>query len=260
MSSDSRKGIIMNDINEKELNTLISAYENNKIDNYFVSSYLSDIPANILSICDLSLTDECLEINSSCGQLTYYLCKKVKHIDSIEAGKNKLYFNKLRNKNNKNITYLNSLSEINNKKYDKIFLNDSIELLSNLKKLLSNKGCLYLSIDNKYGIKYLSGLKNESNILFDSLINKNYYSKKEIIRLIKEAGYKNYYFYYPLPDYKYPFLIYSEDFLPSKNSLHNISVKTDERFILFNEDEALNQAIENNEFETFTNSFFIKCW
>ena len=44
-------------------------------------------------------------------------------------------------------------------------------------------------------------------------------SKKD---LIKRSGFKRTYFYYPMPDYKLPTVIYSQDFLPRNENMQNV--------------------------------------
>ena len=77
--------------------------------------------------------------------------------------------------------------------------------------------------------------------------------------MLNEVGFKDYYFYYPIPDYKMPLEIYSEDYLPTVGQISNLGHSFDrDRYVLFNETKAMNEAIKSNEFEEFANSFLIK--
>ena len=46
--------------------------------------------------------------------------------------------------------------------------------------------------------------------------------EKTLDKIIKESGFKNTYFYYPLPDYKLPTVVYSQDYLPQNENMQNL--------------------------------------
>lgn len=48
------------------------------------------------------------------------------------------------------------------------------------------------------------------------------FSKSALENLVKESGFKNTYFYYPMPDYKLPTVIYSENYLPENDNMQNL--------------------------------------
>lgn len=96
--------------------------------------------------------------------------------------------------------------------------------LRNLKEHLNEDGKILLAIDNRLGIKYLAGAKSKyySRIYegVESEIRQkmpNLLLKKEIEKFIKEAGFSNYKFYYPLPDYRNTNSIFTDEFLPKSN-------------------------------------------
>lgn len=49
------------------------------------------------------------------------------------------------------------------------------------------------------------------------------FSKKGLEKLVRECGFKNTYFYYPMPDYKLPTVIYSQDYLPKNDNMLNMT-------------------------------------
>ena len=56
-----------------------------------------------------------------------------------------------------------------------------------------------------------------------------------------------------------PIEIFSQDYLPSVGQISNLGHSFDrDRYVLFNETKAMNEAIKSNEFEEFANSFLIK--
>lgn len=243
--------------------------------------HLSPIRGSILLPCDIHDNDECLEVGSGCGAITESLCMYSKHVTCVDLSKRRCEINFERNKHVNDLTiYAANFNDMKfEKKYDKIFLigvleyaklyfpnekNPFIYFLNKLKSLLKNNGELFIAIENKYGMKYFSGsAEDHTAVYFNSIegYDNNHvetFSKKQLISMFNEVGF-NYYFYYPLPDYKMPIEIFSQDYFPSVGQISNLGHSFDrDRYVLFNETKAMNEAIKSNEFEEFVNSFLIK--
>ena len=87
--------------------------------------------------------------------------------------------------------------------------------------MLKPNGKLLIAIENKYGLKYWCGAREDHTAIpFDGLnqyiLSKTAqtFSRQELADLVKNAGFENSFFYYPLPDYKFPQVIYSDEYLP----------------------------------------------
>ena len=243
--------------------------------------HLSPIRGSILLPCDIHDNDECLEVGSGCGAITESLCMYSKHVTCVDLSKRRCEINYERNKHVNDLTiYAANFNDMKfEKKYDKIFLigvleyaklyfpnekNPFIYFLNKLKSLLKNNGELFIAIENKYGMKYFSGAaEDHTAVYFNSIegYDNNHvetFSKKQLISMFNEVGF-NYYFYYPLPDYKMPIEIFSQDYLPRVGQISNLGHSFDrDRYALFNETKAMNEAIKSNEFDEFANSFLIK--
>ena len=62
--------------------------------------------------------------------------------------------------------------------------------------------------------------------------------------------------YYPVPDYRYPVTLYSDDYLPQTGDVTNISARLDGPGLWFRKrGEAMANACRNGDFAKFTNSF-----
>ena len=106
-----------------------------------------------------------------------------------------------------------------------------------------------------------------SRIPFDGINNYKFsniartFSKAELNSIIMASGFKNTYFYYPLPDYKMPQVIYSEKYLPKNGSLDNwipyYSINNNS--MISDEKHIYNDLTDNNVFEFFANSFLVEC-
>ncbi len=49
------------------------------------------------------------------------------------------------------------------------------------------------------------------------------FSKPELEQMLQENGFSKFKFYYPYPDYKFPAVIYSDEYLPKPGELRKIS-------------------------------------
>ena len=115
-------------------------------------------------------------------------------------------------------------------------------------------------------MKYLSGCKEdhfgkefigvEGYPMKEGIRTFSYY---ELIQMIEQAGFSNYFFYYPYPDYKFPHVIYSDDYLPKKGELRELGTNyTSPRIQTFDEIKAFNSLKMEDEFKIFSNSFLLE--
>lgn len=174
---------------------------------------------------------------------------------------------------------IENLEQYNNKKYDYIYLDGTLEnaekimktpnpytdLINYFHNLLKEDGSLFVAVNNKFGVKYLVGDKSEHcENIYDSIKNKfsegRLFSKNELVNIIKETNFANNRFYYPLPNYELPSVIFTDEYLPYKtNSKLNYNVIYDEdSLIVQDEIELLKLFISEGKFEEFTNSYIIE--
>jgi len=143
-------------------------------------------------------------------------------------------------------------------------------MLKDAKKHLKKDGELIIAIENKLGLKYWRGApEDHTNILFDSLegypknIGVKTFGKEELKELIIESGFneKKISFYYPLPDYKFCYELFSDNYLPSDThpisnrvfpSPHPIKSHT-----IFDELLVSKELQKNKLFDKFSNSFLV---
>ena len=136
-----------------------------------------------------------------------------------------------------------------------------------LKDCLKPNGKILIAIDNRLGIKYLSGAKSEYyEKVFEAPtseirnVKPNLLLKSELEKFINEAGIKNYKFYYPLPDYKLTNTIFTDELLPKSNNsklIYPINYEA-ESLVVFNEINVIKQICDNGDFVKFTNSYLIE--
>ena len=124
-----------------------------------------------------------------------------------------------------------------------------------------------IAIENQFGMKYFSGAwEDHTGILFDGILGyKNKqgirtFGKMELDEILKRSGFKYTKYYYPLPDYKLPNIIFSDEYVPTKERLKEYRPYLSEKnsFALYDEKEAYLDIIKNKQFSFFANSFIIE--
>ena len=110
-------------------------------------------------------------------------------------------------------------------------------------------GRLVLSLPNRDGIKYWAGAELEEEEM--SL------TWGELKELFASMGGKTAY-YYPLPDYKMPTAIYSDQYLPAEGEIPSLYAEYEKpRYRLFSEEAAYGAICQAGGFPQFANSFLV---
>jgi 2-polyprenyl-3-methyl-5-hydroxy-6-metoxy-1,4-benzoquinol methylase len=245
--------------------------------------HLSPIRQNIINWYPFRENSSCLEIGGGCGAITGALCQSLKEVKVVELSKRRSSINLERHKHFDNLEIIvGNLNDIQFKeKFDYITLNGVLEyagsftdtdepykdFLKQIKKYLKPDGKLIIAIENRYGLKYFAGAREDhTGKVFDGLTGYmdndkvRTFGKLELEKLLKYSGYENQEFYYPHPDYKMPMEIYSENWLPTSDTLLSSAPNFDaQRYELFSETEAFKGLIDNGQYEFFANSFLVIC-
>ena len=248
-----------------------------------VLCHLSPYRRNLLEWFTPDNGGRLLEIGAGCGALTGLFCEKFQEVVAVELSRRRADIIARRNSKNSNLEIVvGNLNDISfDKKFNYITLigvleyaakyteTDSpyLDFLAKIKTFLKPEGTLIIAIENKFGLKYWAGAKEDHNgRYFESI--ENYpndssvrtFGKYELNELLNQAGFKNINFYYPMPDYKLPTQVFSDDFLPDIGQLPEMSPNYDsERMLLFNESAAFDNIMLNKQFDFFANSFLLFC-
>lgn len=226
-----------------------------------------------------------LEIGAGCGAVTGCLCERVKSVTAVELSKKRSLINAYRHKGCDNLSILvanfkDIYEKLQKRKYDYITLIGVLEyadhyiggrdaqckFLEALDVLLNEKGKLIIAIENRLGMKYFAGCKEDHlGTLFSGIegygekdTKVRTFDRIELERLMKRAGYYNFSFYYPYPDYKFAECIYSDERLPGKGELiNNIRNYDGNRLVLFNEAKGFDSLVNSGLFPIFSNSFLV---
>ncbi|AJY74603.1 class I SAM-dependent methyltransferase [Paenibacillus beijingensis] len=248
--------------------------------------HLSSQRLNLLDWYSFDPNGRVLEIGAGCGALTGLLCEKTQQVIAVELSKRRAEIIGNRHRNQKNLeVVVGNLNDIQlQQQFDYVTLIGVLEyagkfttssspfhqFLLKIKEFIEDDGTLIIAIENKYGLKYWAGAREDhTGRIFDSLENYRSheqdlgvatFSNHELRNLLTETGFKDIEFYYPMPDYKMPVAIYTDDFSPSPGSFApNTDSYDQDRFLLFNEERTAKGITETGQFGFFANSFLVFC-
>lgn len=133
--------------------------------------------------------------------------------------------------------------------------NPKEQLMEYVKKHLKEEGKLLLAVNNKLGMKRYCERQQEDKDI--KTLN-----RKQLEELLNTCGLNHYKFYYPLSDYKTTNVIFTDQFLPSQETIgRNIALHEEEDFVFQPENDAWFPLLEQdkNLFPWFANSYFVEC-
>lgn len=252
-------------------------------DDWALLYHLSPIRENLLEWYDFGKDKTLLEIGSGCGGITSLFCRKCNRVVAIDLSKRRSMINACRNKQADNLEIiLGNFEDIRiEEKFDYVtligvmeysiyYINSEspfVDMLKKAKSYLKPGGKLIIAIENKYGIKYWAGAREDhtGNLMdgiegYRNVDRVRTFSRDGLRAILNEAGLKSQQFYYPLPDYKLPTVVYSERYLPKEYPIIGNTPNYDrQRFSFFDEGKAMNELIREGKFEEYANSYLVIC-
>ena len=243
--------------------------------------HLSPQRENIVDFVPITKQDKVLEVGSGCGAITGVLARKAGSVTCVDLSKKRSMINAYRHSDCGNVTiHVGNFQDIEPQlpqDYDYICLIGVFEygrgyiggeqpyeeFLRILLRHLAPGGRILIAIENKYGLKYFAGCKEDHLGTYFSGIE-NYqeessartFSRKGLEKIFQSCGIRDYHFYYPYPDYKFMTTVYSDAHQPGKGELSNNLRNYDrERMVLFDEKLAFDGIVEEGLFSVFSNSY-----
>lgn len=247
--------------------------------------HLTHTRTNILNWYPFERESHVLEIGCGLGAITNMLCDRCERVTAVELSKRRAAAALLRCREQENLEIIvGNLNDIAfEEKFDYITLigvleyqgsytntaHPYVDFLKKIKGLLKPEGKLLIAIENQYGIKYWCGAREDhTGVPFDGINqyrlggkNGKTFSKKSLEHMIRESGFLNSFFYYPMPDYKLPSVIYSQAYLPEDGNMHNMKCyyAPDKKTLIADEASLYEDIIQNGAFEFMANSFLVEC-
>lgn len=247
--------------------------------------HFTPVRHNLLSWYPFRDDTSLLEVGSGMGALTGLFCDRVAAVTAVELTARRASITAWRHRDRDNLTaiagnidaidpgdgfdYVTSIGVLEYAGRYSGSDNPFRDFLVRLRSFLKEDGMLVLAIENKFGFKYWSGAREDhSGRLFESLEGYPFqkevqtFSRRELETLLIEAGFGNARFYYPLPDFKLPREIFSDDYLPAPG--HGIRPgllpyidHSQPREHLFNEQLVMDAVVADGSFPFFANSFLV---
>lgn len=252
--------------------------------------HLSPLRANIIDWLPVASDAKGLEIGSGCGAVTGTLAEKCKELTCIDLSKKRSTINAYRNQEKENITIrVGNFKDIEpslDRDYDYIFLigvfeyakgyiggeTPYTEFLNIVRKHLAPEGKIVIAIENKYGLKYFAGCREDHLGEYFAGIEDypvggeeegaagivRTFGRNGLEKICKECGVREYSFYYPYPDYKFMTTLYSDRRLPKPGELTtNLRNMDRSRLLLFDEKNAFDGIVREGAFPFFSNSYLL---
>ncbi|MBQ8597305.1 MAG: class I SAM-dependent methyltransferase [Lachnospiraceae bacterium] len=245
--------------------------------------HLSPLRGNIVDWLPIKPGDKVLEIGSGCGAITEKLAEKAGKVTCVDLSARRSQINAWRNQDRDNIEIhvgnFNDIEPALEQDYDFACMIGVFEygqsyiptetpyedFLKIMQKHVKDNGCLVIAIENKFGLKYWAGCKEDHvGTYFSGLEgypeggSARTFTRTGLERIFKNCGVTDYSFYYPYPDYKLPTTIYSDRRLPGVGELTDNMRNFDrDRMVLFNEKYVYDGIVTDKMFDVFSNSYMV---
>lgn len=211
--------------------------DNRKFSSWAHEYHLTPVRHNLLKWFPFKCDGHVLEVGAGCGALTGLLCSKLKRVIALEYSCQRALVTAQRHSECSNLEVIvGGLQDYESYcKFDYITVIGVLEyaatffggkkpfesFLTKLREMLKPTGELILAIENKIGLKYITGApEDHTGQVFYSIYNYPYsskvktFSKRELASLLRSAGLGSLDWYYPLPDYKMPQVVLSDKVKP----------------------------------------------
>ncbi len=246
--------------------------------------HLSAVRGNIAGWYPFTGTEKVLEIGAGPGAITQAVVKKAGRVDCVDLSRTRSRINAYRNRDAENLNiYVGNFEDIEpelDDDYDLVLLIGVLEYagsylnagdpyteeLLRIRHHLKKDGRLMLAIENRLGMKYFAGCREDHSArYFDGIENypgdrppARTFSLPALKEKLENAGFSEYSVYYPYPDYKLMSCLYSDRRLPSESELtENIRNFDHDRLLLFDEKKAYGGMLRDGLYSLFANSFLI---
>ena len=247
---------------------------------YPVVYHLSHLRENIINWYPIGKNQTVLEIGAGCGAITRALCRRAKHVVSVELSKKRAQINFHRNIDVDNLTiYVGNQNDIDfDEKFDYVILNGVFEyaisftegpdpyraFLEKARSFLKEDGKLLIAIENRLGLKYFTGSAEDHTGNYFVGLNQypgnntvRTFSKSEWIQLLDSCGLK-YKFYYPYPDYKFPVEIFTDKTLVRQGYGKGYFNLEKNRYGWLQEQDLAKTLVKEGVMSSFANSFLLE--
>ncbi len=243
--------------------------------------HLSAQRENIVEWLPIDRSMKVLEVGAGCGAITGALAKKAGSVTCVDLSKKRSMINAYRHSDCENVTiHVGNFQDIEPDlpcDYDYICLIGVLEyaqsyiggdtpfenFLNIIRHHLKRSGCIVIAIENRFGLKYWAGCKEDHLGTYFSGIEGypdggvvRTFTRNGLERIFLNCGIEEYAFYYPYPDYKFMTTLYSDERQPKMGELSNNIRNFDrDRMVLFDEKKVYDSILREGLFPLYANSY-----
>ena len=245
--------------------------------------HLSAQRENIVEWLPITKDMKVLEVGSGCGAITGALARKAGEVTCIDLSRKRSRINAYRHMDDDNVTiHVGNFKDVEPDlpcdfdyicligvfEYAQAYIQSETpyeDFLHTIIKHVKKQGHIAIAIENKFGLKYWAGCKEDHlGTYFSGL--ENYpdggvvrtFTADGLRRIAANCGYQNAQMYYPYPDYKFMTCLYSDNRLPKVGELSNNLRNFDrDRLQLFDEKRVFDTIIQEKQFPLFSNSYMM---
>lgn len=245
--------------------------------------HFSPLRENVVEWLPINRAMKVLEVGSGCGAITGALSRKAGEVTCVELSKKRSLINAYRHMDADNVTiHVGNFQDVEPDlpcDYDYICLIGVFEyaqayigsktpyedFLKIIKKHLKPGGHIAIAIENKFGLKYWAGCREDHLGVYFAGIEDypqggvvRTFTKDGLLAIARRCGFSEMQMYYPYPDYKFMTTLYSDRRLPERGELSNNTRNFDrDRLQLFDEKRVFDSVIREGQFPLFSNSYFL---
>ena len=245
--------------------------------------HLSPVRESLLNWIPFRKGEKILEIGSGCGAVTGAFLNKGLSVRAVDLSLRRSRINATRHRDcGELMIHIGASEEVLprlKERFDHVTLIGVLEyaavfskekqpfhhILKSVLSVMKDDGSLWVAIENKLGMKYFAGCKEDhTGRYFEGIEGYPHaggprtFSRRELAELADECGF-GCEFYYPYPDYKLPLKIFSDEYLPRKGELSRNWQSFDaDRIRLFDESKAFDTILDAGLFPEFSNSFLVR--
>lgn len=245
--------------------------------------HLSPLRENIVEWLPINRAMKVLEVGSGCGAITGALSRRAGEVTCVELSKKRSMINAYRHMEADNVTiHVGNFQDVEPdlpEDYDYICLIGVFEyaqayigsetpyddFLRIIKKHLKPGGHIAIAIENKFGLKYWAGCREDHLGTYFSGIEDypeggvvRTFTKDGLLAIARRCGFSEMQMYYPYPDYKFMTTLYSDRRLPKRGELSNNMRNFDrDRIQLFDEKRVFDTILKEGQFSLFSNSYML---
>ena len=245
--------------------------------------HLSPLRENIVEWLPIEFSMKVLEVGSGCGAITGALSRKAGEVTCVELSKKRSLINAYRHMDADNVTiHVGNFQDVEPDlpcDYDYICLIGVFEyaqayigtetpyedFLQIIKKHVKSDGHIAIAIENKFGLKYWAGCREDHLGTYFSGIEDypdggvvRTFTRDGLLAIAKKCGFTKTQMYYPYPDYKFMTTLYSDRRLPKRGELSDNTRNFDrDRIQLFDEKRVFDTVLQEGQFPLFSNSYML---